>query len=343
MTLPAFGDRVYLLWGGGEGGNNLQACAVDGKKIWGVTPYLGYAGGGANAVVSDGKALYVAQWVGITIHDCADGHPIIFPGGKRGIDIPGGINGLALRNGHLYALSRGTVNDIQLDKGDDRAHAGRRGRRLLLKTAPGTEPALLFLRDGALCRLHLDTGVVDNLFPVELGKPCALAVSPDGKRIYISDQGRLQIDIRIFSYPQGKDLGTVGKPGGRPAIGKFDPNGLFMPGQMAFDSRGRLWVAEMDTSPNRFSVWQTTGNRGTFVKDFLGPVRPVGGHLRRSGTAGIRLYPEHALDRGLRQAHREAGLHLRASRLEWPAAGARAFRSGDLCGTCQRTHLPVRQ
>jgi len=274
IDITCLGDRVYLLWGGGEGGNNIQACTLDGKKLWGMTPYLGYVGGGANAVLTDGAVLYVAQWNGITKYDCTDGHPLNFFGDKRGIDIPGGINGLALLNGHLYVLSKGTVLDIELNKGAIVRTLAVGEGATSLKVAPGAAPALLFLRAGALCRLQLDSGAVDNLFPIAMGTPYALAVSPDGKRAYISDIGRLQNDISIFSYPDGKPLGIVGKPGGRPAIGKFDPNGLFRPGQMAFDSKGRLWVAEMDTAPNRFSVWEITdkdGVRGKFVKDFMGP------------------------------------------------------------------------
>ncbi len=277
------GDRVYLLWGGGEGGNNLQACTLDGKKLWGNTPY-GYNGGFADALATDGKTLFIAQNTGISQHDAATGRPLNFPGEKRGIDIPGGgITDLALLNGHLYAAANGHLYDILLAKGlIVRTFALGDGARGLQVAPDGA--TLLFLRSGALSRFHTDSGMVENVFPVELGKPFGLAVSPDGKRVYISDQGRVQMDIRVYSYPGGKALGYIGKPGGRPAIGKFNPNGLFMPGRMAFDSKGRLWVAEMDTTPNRFSVWATTGKQGVLVKDFMGPAA-------LSGTSFID--PEH--------------------------------------------------
>ncbi len=271
VDIACTADRVYLLWGGGEGGNNVQACDREGKKLWGVDPYAGYSNGGADALVTDGKKLYIAQGVGITMHDARTGTPVNFHGEKRGIPIPGGgITELTLLNGHLFVLAKGTIHEIDIDKAEI-VHTFPVGEALGLQVAPGKDPALLFVRAGALCRLDLTSGAVRDLFPVELGKPYSLAVAPDGTRVYISDMGRMQMDIRIYSYPGGKALGYVGKPGGRPAIGKFDQNGLFMPGRMAFDSAGRLWVAEMDVSPNRFSVWQPTAKGGRFVKDFLGP------------------------------------------------------------------------
>ncbi len=57
----------------------------------------------------------------------------------------------------------------------------------------------------------------------------------------------------------------------RPAIGKYDPNGLFNPGGLAFDARGRLWITESDQSPKRISVWRPEGKQGKLVTEFLGP------------------------------------------------------------------------
>ena len=139
-----------------------------------------------------------------------------------------------------------------------------------LAAVPGTTSVLTVRRDGSVCRVDLRDGAVSTLFAAPLVIPFDLALSPDGKRVYISDQGRGEQVVKVFSFPNGKPLGTIGKPGGRPAIGKYDPNGLFMPGGLAFDSRGRLWVTEMDATPKRISVWETTGPRGKLAAEYFG-------------------------------------------------------------------------
>jgi len=70
--------------------------------------------------------------------------------------------------------------------------------------------------------------------------------------IYVSDWGDAMC-VKKFS-PEGKLLLTIGKLGGKPLNGPYDPNGMFRPFGITVDKEGRLWVAEYDSSPRRISV-----------------------------------------------------------------------------------------
>ena len=63
-------------------------------------------------------------------------------------------------------------------------------------------------------------------------------------------------------------LRSIGKAGGRPAKGRYDQLGLFMPGGITVDKNGQLWVAEVADAPKRISVWDA--KTGGFKKEFFG-------------------------------------------------------------------------
>jgi len=262
------GDRVYLLWNAAEAGWNLIACTLDGKKLWGTWTAQKYSS--PNSIATDGKTVFVSQQDGITAQDAATGRPAPFAGDRRGIDIEGGdVTDLAYDQHHLYALARGKVLDIQLPEATI-VKSVTVGESKGLVAIPGTRSVLTVRADGSVCRVNLTDGAIWVLFNTTLVRPFDLTLAPDGKRLFISDQGRGEQTVKVYSFPAGKLLGTVGKPGGRPAIGPFDPHGLFQPGGLAFDSTGRLWVTEMDSTPKRISVWQPTGKQGQLVTQFFG-------------------------------------------------------------------------
>jgi len=72
---------------------------------------------------------------------------------------------------------------------------------------------------------------------------------------------------------------SVGRPGGRPLLGPWVPESLRAVRGVALDATGKLWVAEGDAFPKRFSVWDTTGKEGTLVREFLGPATGLGGAI----------------------------------------------------------------
>jgi hypothetical protein len=53
---------------------------------------------------------------------------------------------------------------------------------------------------------------------------------------------------------------------------------------VALDARGRLWIAEGDAMPPRFSVWSTDGNLGRLEREFFGPVS--------AGGQGAAVFPD---------------------------------------------------
>ena len=67
-------------------------------------------------------------------------------------------------------------------------------------------------------------------------------------------------------------LWIAGRAGGRPSRGPWQSEALGPVKAVALDARGRLWVAEGDAVPPRFSVWNTEGNQGRLAREFFGPV-----------------------------------------------------------------------
>jgi hypothetical protein len=98
-----------------------------------------------------------------------------------------------------------------------------------------------------------------------LDDPAGIAVDTDGI-VYVTNRGDLQ-NVSVFS-PDGQYRRSIGKKGGRPEVGRFDPDGMLRPGGCAVDSEGRLWVAECIDYPKRFSVWDTAS--GAPVDQFFG-------------------------------------------------------------------------
>ena len=113
--------------------------------------------------------------------------------------------------------------------------------------------------------------------------PDASGVTADEQgRLYVSVQGAEQ-QIRIFTA-DGKPAGAIGRKGGRPALGAFVQDGVLNPVGLVVDKEGKLWVAEANETPKRFSVWQARAGadtkEGAFLKEFFGPT-----HYGASGGA----------------------------------------------------------
>ena len=119
--------------------------------------------------------------------------------------------------------------------------------------------------------------------PVLTGLEGVSGVTTDAEgRLYVSLRGAEQ-QVRIFTA-DGKPAGAIGRKGGRPAIGPFVQDGVLNPAGLVVDKQGKLWVAEANETPKRFSVWQARADadkkEGAFIKQFFGPT-----HYGASGGA----------------------------------------------------------
>ena len=125
---------------------------------------------------------------------------------------------------------------------------------------------LLAVSGRQVVRIDPASRAVAPVVTAGLEVPLGLAADRRGN-IYVSDWGGAMC-VRVFS-PQGKLLRTIGTPGGRPLAGPYDRQGMFRPWGLAIDAQDRLWVAEHDDTPRRFSVWSTSDGR--LLDELCGP------------------------------------------------------------------------
>ena len=101
-------------------------------------------------------------------------------------------------------------------------------------------------------------------------------------RLYVSVHGKVQ-QVLLFTA-KGKQVGAIGRKGGRPAVGAWVQDGVLNPAGLVVDKHGRLWVSEANQTPPRFSLWQARATEdkkeGAFLREFFGPT-----HYGASGAA----------------------------------------------------------
>jgi len=262
------GDDMLLYWSGCEYGWGLIRVNADGRKQWGSKSF-------AKHLATDGERLFVVggpTWhmiPGVHVLDASDSRPIQLANGQATLPPPPGgeeaqneVTGLAWHQGKLYTAY--AARDLIA------VHDTATGELLASWQVP-IPGRLAALPDGSLAVisqgqvLKVTEGAANAWISDNLDEPQGIAVSQDGA-VYVSNQGRLH-NVSVFDA-QGKYLRSIGKPGGRPAVGAYDPSGMYMPGGIALDSRGRLWVAETTDYPKRFSVWDA--KTGGLVNEFFG-------------------------------------------------------------------------
>ncbi len=263
------GERVFLLWSAPDAGYNLVACTLDGKKLWGAN--LGRVfENRPSAIAADAKLVYLARGGEIVAFDAASGQPAAFAVNQRSIPVSlNSISALACQAGHLYALSPGKLADVALDKARVAHTLAVDKKATALAVLPNGNGLVVAMPDG-LYRINPATGKDTLVFTATWSDPSAMAITPDGKTLYVTDRKTSVQTIRIFSFPGGLPIGAIGKPGGRPARGAFDPDGLCGPGGIALDAQGRVWVAEHDGTPRRLSLWLPDGGHGKLCAEFFG-------------------------------------------------------------------------
>jgi hypothetical protein len=129
------------------------------------------------------------------------------------------------------------------------------------------------------------SGEVTSLVTSGLAAPWGLCLDGQG-RIYVTDQGEA-MQLKVYG-PDGSPVRTIGKAGGRPWVGAFDPQGLLRPTGVTVDPEGRVWVCENDDTPRRISVWT---QEGRLLADLAGPgAYAVEGIADETGPSAVNLH-----------------------------------------------------
>ncbi len=262
-TVAAAGDKMLLAWSIAESGWGIIRTDLDGDKQWGTKHPAAY-------LAVWGERFFAAGGHGnkagghVRIYELKDARPVTFEGGASDVEAPEGAEktpttGLAASRDLLY-VAYGAANVIGV-------HSPKTGK--LQKTIKLEAPGRLTIGpDGALYALSNGTTVVrikDKPEVIKEGLEAAVGIAVDAKgRIYITQGGAKQNVLVI----DGKRTRSIGKAGGRPRRGRFEPQGLLEPGGCAVDAKGRLWVAETLDRPKRISVWNTT--TGKLVNQYFG-------------------------------------------------------------------------
>jgi len=133
------------------------------------------------------------------------------------------------------------------------------------KLAVGPDDQLyLFSGRDKVIALNPETGAT-RVVLAGFKNPGAIAVDKEGG-IYVAT-GEPDHQVQVFNR-EGKLQRTIGKKGGRVLIGQWKPDGLLNVWGLAIDAEGKLWAAECDVVPKRFSVWNS--RTGEFVTEYFG-------------------------------------------------------------------------
>lgn len=279
-----------------EGPSGCKALGIDDGKL--------YVLGGLEGVDAEGGAIYRLN--------VKDGKVVPWPDGKIDLKItalwpekseskPEKADAMAVRNNRIYltftepsflsVLEANTGAYINTVVGPPPGQIDVIGTQTDLPDAPGklvdADFAVVALGGGVLGKALFSHDpfwvITSELSPtmrdVRIG---GLSITGDNAKFHRHNafvgydvpfhqvQRRPLLDIESVTW-------TAGHTGGRPLLGPWQADAVRAIRALALDGAGKLWVAEGDGVPKRFSVWDTTGKQGQLVHDFFGPAWP-GGH-----------------------------------------------------------------
>jgi hypothetical protein len=273
-----------------EGASGCKALAVDEGVV--------YVLGGLAGVDAEGGSIYKLS--------AKDGKPVPWPSGALDLKIaslwptdaktkPDKADSMAVRHGHIYltftnseflaVLNAKTGAYLQTVVGAPPGMIDVVATQIELPDAPGklvdADFAVISLGGGVLGKVlfaHDPLWVVTSeLSPLEREvKITALSVLGDSAMFHRHEAfvglgaPFHQVQARPLLDTEG-DTWFAGRPGGRPLLGPWVPDALRAISGVALAADGKVWVAEGDAFPKRFSVWDTSGQQGKLVREFFGP------------------------------------------------------------------------
>ena len=287
QTVCAFDGGVLMAWNASEYGWGVIRTDFDGCKQWGCNY-------DATHLATDGTTIFSAGGHGFTrsnaiqLMTVRESRPIQL-GGKDHIAAPAGgddksdlVTGLAC-DGKTLLASYQARNLIARFNPKDGSLLGTWAISSPERLAVLPEGRVAVISGGKL--LILKDGKTVVTIADKLDEPTAVA-GFEGL-LFVANRGRL-MNVSVFDIG-GKHLGSIGKPGGRPAKGRYDPLGIYMPGGISVDKNGQLWVAETTDAPKRISVWDA--RTGAFKKEFFGSCEYFGyGYIDPAKTDEILVH-----------------------------------------------------
>lgn len=264
--------QVYLMWSVNEAGHFLIGVDKDGRKQWGGSIPWGDLEGNATALAHSGGSVYVSKNGGLLVYDAKTGGRSSFPGKESAIpskswpDAGSDVAGIVSTPGSLFVSLSKPGKVLELDAKSFKVLSSW----VLTNAGPIAYDTysrhIYALADGKVWSLKPDPFAVPKPF-ITSGLDSPAGICADGKGdIYVSMQGK-RMCVAVFDS-KGKFLRTIGREGGRPYIGRYDPNGMLRPKGICVDTLGRLWVAEDDNQPKRISQWDARSGR--FLREFFG-------------------------------------------------------------------------
>lgn len=256
------GKQMVLGWSGSEAGKALVVTDLDGKVKW--RHKEGGFGGASNVAVGKG-IVYVHSGYGDMLYrlETKKGEYSYWKGKETAIlKVGKDLHGMAYAEGKLYLSQSDQIRILDAESGEE------------LRTIAVPEPAdIEAAKDGTVYLLskseqllRLTKAGKTEVVIAGLKNARGLALAPSGE-FFI---GALDPDNQVKVYSAaGKLLRTIGKAGGRPILGPWQQDGMRFVKAMVIDPKGKLWVAEKNYTPKRFSVWNSAD--GAFIKEFFGP------------------------------------------------------------------------
>jgi hypothetical protein len=256
------GDQVVLGTGNGEAATITIGTDLEGQKQWGA--WWGIPG---FCALDKGMGYFTRGGGDLTRFDAREGKIKPFADGRAQIWMTfegrpiSSSGGLTVVNGKLAVVGTNALYLVDPETAVAKEKLPLEG--IGDGAATGPNGKLYLVVNNQIGRYDFQTKTFQPLTD-PLTDRRMLACDSEGN-LYTCVQGKA-MQVWKFS-PEGKLLQKIGKEGGRPAVGKFDPSGMYKPYDVAVDKHGRIWVAEFDDQPKRYSVWNADG---TLWKEFFG-------------------------------------------------------------------------